>query len=745
MQNNLNFVTPNRTRLGTRLFSGYLITFILPLFTAGIFLSIIIPRYLETQAKNQLRTISLAREAQLLDWRNSLLDELNTILISNESRNWTEAVLLDQGRLELTDIYTSLEEHFDKTISQNQNFDILFVVNQDGQIKLSTNLAEQSGNVRDQLFFQQGQTAGTMQPPVFNPNRSEIITYAAIPFENAEGQTIGVIAGRANPEVIQAFFQTPLITNIQTESYLISTDYTQLTGTDNNNPGTPVLSEGALQAIGQRSSGVGRYPNTAGDMVASAYRWVPELQVGILSEQRISDLYAKTRQPIAIGLVLLGITMGLVFLFAILESQHIAQPVANVINAIHHLANGNLDVNIPQSRRKDEIGLLVNEFNLLADSIQIDRFNSQSVLAQNQQKLIKQNLTLLAFSDVSRALSTTLDPNKLIQQIVDLIRKNFDLYYVGLFLLDEDHKWAVLRAGTGEAGEIMRGRGHRLKIDERSMIGWSIFNEKERVAHEASNDPVRLATPELPLTRSEAALPMRARGKIIGALTVQSTQPDSFDKETVSMLQAMADQAAVALENARLFEDNRIALENASLAISQISKASWLKLLNSSAGIAYQGTALEVDTTQPHWDELAETARMENKTIAANEPDSDGMYALVVPIQAGGIVVGTLNPYKPQSDGPWSGTEIRMIEMIAYQLGLALESSRLYEESQRRADFEKLTGQVTTNIRERLDIDTVLRTTALEVSRALGLPEVTVRLVGNVQQAKSANIGNVVK
>jgi GAF domain-containing protein/DNA-binding LacI/PurR family transcriptional regulator len=161
-------------------------------------------------------------------------------------------------------------------------------------------------------------------------------------------------------------------------------------------------------------------------------------------------------------------------------------------------------------------------------------------------------IRLQAAAEVSRASSSILNPDELIHQVVELIRERFNLYYVGLFLLDEDERYALLRAGTGDPGKQMVSQGHRLEVGSNSMIGWCIANQKARIALDVGNEPVRFENPLLPATRSELALPLLARGVAIGAVTVQSEQEAAFSESDVAILQSMADQLANAIENTRL-------------------------------------------------------------------------------------------------------------------------------------------------------------------------------------------------
>ncbi len=175
--------------------------------------------------------------------------------------------------------------------------------------------------------------------------------------------------------------------------------------------------------------------------------------------------------------------------------------------------------------------------------------------------LQRRNAQMQTAAEVSSAISSILDPEKLTQQVVDLIRQGFDLYYVGLFLVDrtgldpnEPGKWALLRAGTGNVGQRMVEEKHKLEIGGPSMIGWCIANQKARISLDVGTEAVRFENPWLPKTRSELALPLVSRGETIGALTIQSDEKTAFRESDITVLQAMADQLANAIINARLYE-----------------------------------------------------------------------------------------------------------------------------------------------------------------------------------------------
>jgi GAF domain-containing protein len=185
----------------------------------------------------------------------------------------------------------------------------------------------------------------------------------------------------------------------------------------------------------------------------------------------------------------------------------------------------------------------------IADQLGIWLENRQ-LLAEAQ---YRSNLLQTA-AEVSGVAGSILEEDELITSSVNLIRDKFDFYYVGLFLLDDRKEWAVLRAGTGEAGRMQIEKGHRLKVGSESMIGWSVQNRRARIALDVGEEQVHFQNPYLPDTHSEMALPLISRDEVIGALTVQSIERGAFSDEDITVLQTMANQLANALSNARLYK-----------------------------------------------------------------------------------------------------------------------------------------------------------------------------------------------
>jgi signal transduction histidine kinase len=210
--------------------------------------------------------------------------------------------------------------------------------------------------------------------------------------------------------------------------------------------------------------------------------------------------------------------------------------------------------------RRDELGrpLVVSGTQIdISRRVQMEAAlrEANSMLDNYSRELEHRARLLTAASEIARNATGILDRDSLGQLAVDHIAAEFGLYYAGLFLVDEATNRAVLHAGAGEAGRQMLAAQHSLEIGETSMIGWSIAHAAARIALDVGEDAVRFENRLLPLTRSELALPLVSRGKVIGALTIQSVQESAFSLEDIAVFQTMADQLANAVSNAALYDE----------------------------------------------------------------------------------------------------------------------------------------------------------------------------------------------
>jgi len=424
------------------------------------------------------------------------------------------------------------------------------------------------------------------------------------------------------------------------------------------------------------------------------------------------------------------------------------------IAGLIHLATTSLNEAVQSAYRNEQA---MADSNLELEKM---RRSLEEQVAERTRVLEQRTRYLQAAVEVSRATASILDSQRLMQTGVDLIREQFDLYYVGLFQMDAAGEWAMLKAATGEAGRAMIARGHRIGYG-RGMIGWSIANAQPRVAGKVGEDAVRLATPELPETRSEAAIPLRSRGRVFGALSVQSQKPGAFGDMEITTFQALADQIAIALDNARLITESQQAVEEAQRAYGRISRRAWAEYIRTLSGQAgtsdgpgsqnltyrYElGRSIQQAETEPDMASAAlatlEQARQE--VIRSGRPAQTCVAdcpTLLLPILVRDQLIGVASFAKSPPAQParvtapaWNAEEVELLETIVEQLGVAMDSARLYQDSQRMAYREQLVGEVTGRIRQTLDLQTVLRTAVEEIQRTLNLPEVVISLAPPVEE-----------
>jgi len=230
--------------------------------------------------------------------------------------------------------------------------------------------------------------------------------------------------------------------------------------------------------------------------------------------------------------------------------------------------------------------------------------------------------------------------------------------------------------------------------------------------------------PDLPETRSEMTLPLKVRGHIIGALDVQSTLPGAFTSADVETLSILADQVAIAIENARLFAESREALAESQALYGEFISRTWEKKTAQSV-IGYQqsaGAGSMIDKPV-EWDEVKAVLRSGRLAISEG-PDAPSSVA--VPISLQNQVIGILDIRSTEPNRVWTRDEIAIIEAIAERLGLALENARMFEETSSRASREHVVAEISSRIRETNDPQAMIRTTIEELQRVLNVSRVEI-------------------
>jgi GAF domain-containing protein len=364
-----------------------------------------------------------------------------------------------------------------------------------------------------------------------------------------------------------------------------------------------------------------------------------------------------------------------------------------------------------------------------------------SELGRANALLQKRTLQLQTTAQISSAATySVVSPDKLMHEVVDLIHERFDLHYVGLFLTDESGQWASLEVEAGEGSHQMMPEERRVVIDTSTAVGWCIVNAQARIASgvEAASFIDTLTGPMardqaarlLSATRSEIALPLRSRGRVIGALDLRSSEPDAFTEEDVPVLQTMADQIAAAIDNAQLFAEAQAHLREVENIQKLRIRDQWAEFLSTYRTPTYERTRAEMpplsdETVLP---EVEQAVQERKAVVKSGIGNGSGQAAIVVPIRLRDEAVGVLGLQDTEGGRQWTDGEIALIEAIADQLALAIENARLLEETQQRAEQERIIADITARVRSSMDPETILQTAVRELGAALGSDRAFIQL-----------------
>lgn len=398
-----------------------------------------------------------------------------------------------------------------------------------------------------------------------------------------------------------------------------------------------------------------------------------------------------------------------------------------ILSLILHLLTLRLSEKVDKARASEEIQKAkVVELNELQAVLE-DRVRERTLAFQNLNTInTKRARQFQAITEVTKIITTLQNLETLLPRITEVISHQFENYHTGIFLLDTRKEFAILRAANSAGGKKMLERGHKLQIGQTGIVGYVTATGQPRIALDVGADSVFFNNPDLPNTRSEIALPLRYGGEIIGALDVQSTEPDAFNQEDISVLLTLADQVAIAINNARSNEETQKALSEAQVAIRTSTLETWQVLKPKKLGL---GLSLKESSVVP-LDKPIEGSHIQNalelgQTSISNENNKQSDIA--IPIRLRGQIVGTLNISTP-SQNQLSEDEVEIVESVAERLSLAIESATLLQAAQYRADFERVTSDITTRIGASTRFETILQTAATELSRALGGSDVLVQI-----------------
>jgi GAF domain-containing protein len=396
-----------------------------------------------------------------------------------------------------------------------------------------------------------------------------------------------------------------------------------------------------------------------------------------------------------------------------------------VITALIYFSTTSLRDAVARANKSEESLLNSNrELQELNQSLE-DRVASRTAEVElANQRNEKRARQFEAIAQVARATATNESLETLLPRLAATISDHFGFYHAGIFLLDEDRKYAVLRAANSEGGKRMLARGHRLQVGQTGIVGFVSAVGTPRIALDVGDDAVYFDNPDLPNTRSEMALPLRAADEIIGVLDVQSIVSNAFQDEDVEVLSTLADQVAIAIQNSRTYEKMQELLEQAQKVSGTHVEDAWRLLQTGEVAAGLRVSGDRVDRlTAPLASTHVKKAVSAQQTVVADGKDA----ALAIPIRLRNEVVGVMD-IRAHDEHEWDEDEVDIAEAVADRLSLALETSLLLKSTQRRAELERITADIAGKIGTTTQFDSILRTAAEELSRVLGGSEVLVQI-----------------
>ncbi len=274
----------------------------------------------------------------------------------------------------------------------------------------------------------------------------------------------------------------------------------------------------------------------------------------------------------------------------------------------------------------------------------------------------------------------------------------------------------------------MLQKEYKLEVGQGGVVEYAAKFATPRIALDVGPDAVAFNNPDLASTRSEVALPLVVRGQTLGVLDVQSNMPGAFTDSSTGTLTILADQIAIAIENARLFQQTQQALNEFQALYQQNIRKGWAAFSREEPVVGYEQTisggkklAKPVET-----DEIRNAINLGNTLVVQAQNGSDDSY-IIVPVKLRGQIIGTLKVQATTKHRAWSKDEINLAGAVSERLSLALENARLIQESQKQVIKEQTISEVTSKIGASIDLKNVLQTAVEELGRAMPGSEVKIQ------------------
>ncbi|MBE7530347.1 MAG: GAF domain-containing protein [Ardenticatenaceae bacterium] len=649
-----------------RLIGAFVLLAVLPMV---LVVSIIVSNtinQIRQQTLNGLEAIAQLKQDQLDRWVRDSQSTLEQFPIGRHAEMVRDGVVsFEAGELAEGE-QRALETLFAQAASGSSFFEELFLYTPEGVILASSSPVQTGKLVVNQPYYTADLAESSFQTPYYDLSVGGLtMVLTHILQDEQTGEPIGVLAGRLDLTTLGDIMLERTGLGETGETYLVSAESNYLlTPSRFEEDGYP--QERAYHSIGidealAGNSGDGLYPGyrRPGVPVLGVYRWLPDLQVALLAEIAVEEAFAPAERMRNLGVAITAVAAIGAAILGYVVTQRISSPILSLAEVALQMAAGDLSQHVTV-KDKTEVGLLARAFNSMTEQL-------SSLIGGLEQRVAERTYALVVSAEVGSNISQKInDLDDLLAYAVEHIAQRFDVYYTQIYLVDVTGKFLDLRVGTGSVGRKLVKRGHRLTIGSGSINGTAAAEKRTILVKDTQTNPMHKPNPLLPQTRLELCVPLMAGDKLIGVLNMQSNTPYSFSEEDVPALEVLAVQLAIAVENARLFQESLDIKERLELQIQQNVTQSWGRYLD---GI--------------HQNELVgyryEAGKVVEMQKAGARPSTAGvqMPVTVMGKSVGSITVEDVNP------NLWSEEDVAIIRAIAEQVGQRIENLRLLDEAKR--------------------------------------------------------------
>jgi len=425
----------------------------------------------------------------------------------------------------------------------------------------------------------------------------------------------------------------------------------------------------------------------------------------------------------------------------------LARPILRLTDTAQQVAGGNLAAQAT-TETNDEIGTLATVFNSMTNRL-------RQTIDTLEEQVTDRTRQLETVMVISQRLTGILDLNDLLRQVVIITKETFNYYHVHIYLLDEQRETLNLAEGYGEAGAEMKRHGHAIPLAApKSLVARAAREGKVVTVENVRLDPAWLPNSLLPETYAEMAVPVMLGQEVVGVLDVQSEKVGGLTPEDETALQALANQVANAVHNARLFSKTQQALQEAQKLQRLYTGQAWQQFNSSRTTTDYEFRQSTLPPLQNILTPEAQAA-LQNKctikiqdgtlgitdgqenTISPTQPGivepSDGApvitgAAIATPLKLRDQIIGVLGVREEGSNRRWTEDEIILIEAVSEQMSLAIENARLFEEGQRSAWRDQVISESTAKVWSSSEIEEVMKAAVAQLGDKLRASEVVIRL-----------------